>query len=317
MRVLVTGGCGFVGANLVPFLRNRGYSIRVLDNLSRGHKGFLAGIEYELVEGDIRNPEQVLEAAQGCDAVIHLAAYGSVVESVIDPVTNFDINARGTFNVLDGARLAGIKKVIFASTGGALIGDAEPPVSEDSVPKPVSPYGASKLTGEAYCNAFAGSYGMETVMLRFANIYGPVSAHKKGAVTVFAKALMSGNPLTIFGNGQATRDFLHVDDLCRGITLALEKDLPPATTLHLATGRETSVKELADILRRAAGKPDHPIEFLEKRPGEVERNFANFDRAKAVLGFEPEVCLEEGMGQTWAWFEEQGEAVLAIETTDS
>lgn len=315
--ILVTGGCGFVGASLVPYLRERGYRVRVFDNLSRGHREFLAGVEHEFIKGDIRDLAAAKAAAQGCDAVIHLAAYGSVVESITDPETNFDINARGTFNMLEAARTAGIRKFIFASTGGALIGDAEPPVSEDSVPKPVSPYGASKLCGEAYCNAFAGAYGIETVMLRFANIYGPVSAHKKGAVTVFCKALMTDTPFTIFGDGKATRDFLHVRDLCKGITLALEKSLPPATTLHLATGRETSVGELAQILIAAAGKANHPIDYRPARQGEVLRNFANYDKARAVLGFEPSYRLEEGMKECWEWFRAQGEAALNVETTDS
>lgn len=316
-RILVTGGCGFIGANLVPRLVGRGYRVRVLDNLSRGYRNFLDGVNVEFQQGDIRNAEDMAQAVGGMDAVIHLAAYGSVIESLVDPQTNFDINGYGTLTTLNAAKNAGIKKFIFASTGGAIIGDADPPVNEDSVPRPKSPYGASKLTCEAYCQAYARSFGLPTVMLRFANIYGPFSAHKKGAVTAFGKALISGQPFVIYGDGSASRDFLHVEDLCDGIFKALEKDLAPATVLHLATGRETSVLDLANLMKALAGKPDHPINFKESRAGEVYRNFAYYGLAEKLLGFRPTVGLEEGLARTWEWFVSQGKKILDIETTDS
>ena len=316
-QILVTGGCGFIGANLVPRLVKEGYRVRVLDNLSRGHRNFLDGVAVDFQQGDIRNAQDMDQAANGMDAVIHLAAYGSVIESLTDPQTNFDINGYGTLTTLDAAKNAGIKKFVFASTGGAIIGDADPPVNENSIPRPKSPYGASKLTCEAYCHAYARSFGLPTVMLRFANIYGPFSAHKKGAVTVFAKALIGGEPFLIYGDGSASRDFLHVDDLCKGILKALEADLAPATVLHLATGRETSVFELANLMKTIANKPDHPVEFRDGRAGEVYRNFAHYELAEKVLGFRPVVALEEGLARTWEWFKAQDEDILKIETTDS
>jgi UDP-glucose 4-epimerase len=154
-------------------------------------------------------------------------------------------------------------------------------------------------------------------MLRFANIYGPISAHKKGAITVFAKALIADEPFTIFGDGTATRDLLHVDDLCRGIIAAMEADLDPGTTMHLATGRETSVNEVATILKLAAGKPNHPIVYAPSRPAEVLRNFAQYDRANELIGFEPRVSLEKGLQDTWRWFAHLGEDAIAITATDS
>lgn len=316
-RILVTGGCGFIGANLIPRLFDRGYSVRVVDNLSRGHREFIEGSSVEFVEQDIRDTEAMHGAMAQVDAVIHLAAYGSVVESVEDPVTNFDINGRGTLNVLHAARRAGVKKFVFASTGGAVIGDVEPPVNEDSAPRPKSPYGASKLVGEGYCNAFAGSYGLPTVMLRFGNIYGPISAHKKGAVTTFCKSLLNGEPFVIYGDGSASRDFLYIDDLCSGILRALEADLAPATLLHLATGQETTISELANSLRTIAGQPYHAIIHKDGRPGEVHRNFASYERAKTALEYTPQVSLEDGLRRTWEWFHEQGEAALEIDATDS
>ena len=303
MPILVTGGCGFIGANLVPMLEARGYAVRVLDNLSKGDTAFLDGTSADIRVGDIRDRAAVAAALQGVDAVIHLAAFGSVVESVADPDENFDVNARGTFVMLDECRKQGIGRFVFASTGGALIGNVEPPVNESSLPRPISPYGSSKLCGEAYCSSFAASYGMNITALRFANVIGPRSWHKKGAVTAFAKAIMEGRPITIFGDGSATRDFLLVDDLCNGIRLALDANLPGFNPIHLASGREVSVKELAQLMCTAAGRPDHPIEFLDKRAGEVERNFASYARAAAVLGFRPEHKLEDGLAMSWAWFQ--------------
>lgn len=316
--VLITGGCGFIGANLIPLLNRRGCAVRVLDNLSRGRRELLDGHDYDFIKGDIRDSDAVAKAVTGVDAVIHLAAYGSVIESISDPMTNYDINGRGSLCVLEAAKNEGVEKFVFASTGGALIGNAEPPVNETSAPRPVSPYGASKLVGEGYCCAYAGSYGLATVILRFGNVYGPYSAHKKGAVTVFAKALLRDEPFVIFGDGSASRDLLHVDDLCTGIIAALDRDnLRPATVLHLATGVETSVKQLAATMADVAGRQNHPIKFRAARSGEVHRNFADCTRAHEVLGFSAGIPLREGMRETWDWFVTEGERALAVEATDS
>ena len=302
--VLVTGGCGFIGANLVPRLLDDGYAVRVLDDLRSGRKEYLDGLDVDVVIGSIGDPSAVASALAGVDAVVHLAAAGSVVESVSDPLGNFTANAVGTFTVLDEVRKAGIERLVFSSTGGALIGDATPPVNEQSLPKPISPYGASKLTAEAYCHAFAKSYGIRTVATRFANVYGPLSGHKKGAITVFFKALHTGDPIVIFGEGTASRDFMYVDDICAGLQLGLTADVPGGTVCHLATGVETTVAQLADACRQVVGKPDHPIEYRPKRPGEVERNFATYDLAHELLGFTPSVDLHDGLKRTWDWYVE-------------
>ncbi len=303
MRLLVTGGAGFVGANLVRRLSSAGHTVRILDDFRTGQRAYVDGLGMEVVEGEIGDTDLVARCAADVDAIVHLAAAGSVVDSVADPVANFEANARGTFSVLNAARTADIGRLVFSSTGGALIGNAIPPVNEGSLPKPISPYGASKLAAEAYCHAFAKSYGIRTVALRFANVYGPYSGHKKGAVTVFLRALHEGRPLQIFGDGKASRDFMYVDDICRGIELGLTTDLEPGTVAHLATGVETSVSQLADACRKAVGLPDHPIEFLPRRPGEVERNFATFDYAREAMGFEPSVSLDDGMAKTWDWYQ--------------
>jgi UDP-glucose 4-epimerase len=303
-RVLVTGGAGFVGATLVRRLAGSGHQVRVLDNYSTGDRSYLDGVGAELVEGDIRDAGTLDAALAGVDAVVHLAAAGSVITSVADPAANFDVNVLGTFRVLDAARRAGVERTVQASTGGALIGDATPPVTEASLPKPLSPYGASKLAGEGYAHAFAAAYGLRTVALRFANVYGPWSDRKTGAMTLFFRAIQAGQPIVIYGDGSASRDYTHVDDIARAIELALERDVPGGTALHIASGVETTVRELADLCRAAAGAPDHPVEYRPERAGEVGRNFASYDLARQVLGYAPTISREDGIRRTWRWFQE-------------
>jgi UDP-glucose 4-epimerase len=276
----------------------------VLDNYSTGVQAHLAGVDAEQVEGDIRDAATVDAALAGMDSVIHLAAAGSVIKSIEDPVANFEANVLGTFRVLDAARRGGVTNVVQASTGGALIGDATPPVSERSLPKPISPYGASKLAGEGYAHAFAKTYGIRTVAIRFGNVYGPWCARKRGVINVYFEALHSGAPLVIYGDGTASRDYVHVDDITRALQLALENDrVPGGTVLHAASGVETTVTELADLCRRAAGKPGHPIEYRPKRAGEVGRNFASYDLAHELLGYAPSVRREDGIPRLWQWFQ--------------
>ena len=303
--MLVTGGAGFVGATLVRRLVGGGHSVRVLDNYSTGDASHLTGVDAELVEGDIRDAAALDAALAGMQAVIHLAAAGSVIGSVQDPVTNFDVNVVGTFRVLDAARRAGVERTVQASTGGALIGNATPPVSELSLPKPISPYGASKLAGEGYAYAFAQTYGLRTVALRFANVYGPWSARKLGAMTLFFKAIHAGEPIVIYGDGSASRDYTHVDDISSALELALECDVPGGSVLHIASGIETTVRDLADLCRAAADVPDHPVKYLPRRVGEVDRNFATYDLAQQVLGYAPSISREVGIRQTWDWFQKE------------
>ena len=316
-RTLITGGRGFIGVNLFQKLR-LDRDVRVLDNLQRSSPTGWVGEASDLCSGDILDASSLIEPFNGISDVVHLAAYGSVVESILDPAANFNVNAQGTLNALNAAVSSEAERFIFASTGGALIGNAQPPVNELALPKPISPYGASKLCGEAYCHAFAQSYGLNTICLRFGNVYGPHSAHKKGAVTVFIKALMNDEPIVIYGAGDASRDYIHVDDLCRGIDMALEAPtLKGGDVFHLASGRETTVLELAKILCRVSGKPNHPIEFRPARTGEVARNFADYSKAKATFGFSPKWSIEDGLADTWEWFLAQSDQVLLGDGTDS
>lgn len=301
-RVLVTGGAGFIGSNLIRMLREHVPEVVVIDNLSTGDLSYLDGVKVEFYERDILDPSSLSQSLRGVDAVIHLAAYGSVVDSIQSPTENFLVNAQGTLNVLEASRTAGVKKFVLASTGGALTGNAPPPVSEMSVPQPISPYGASKLAGEGYCSAYATSYGMNTICCRFGNVYGSYSAHKKGVIARFIKQIAQDGTITIYGNGDSMRDYIYVDDLCRGILLAMTKNIDGFSVFHLATGSGTRVSELAEMIYTFF--PDRPrrIQYEPARTGEVERNFADCTKAKETLGFEPCVPLREGMERTVEWY---------------
>jgi UDP-glucose 4-epimerase len=277
--ILVTGGAGFIGATLVRRLAANGYRVRVIDNLSTGDAAHLEGVPADLMVGDIRDEAALGPAMDGCDAVVHLAAAGSVVASVADPAANFAANVVGTFLVLDAARRAGAGRVVLASTGGALIGDAEPPVDERS-------------------------YGLRTVAVRFGNVYGPWCARKRGVFNQHFTALHERAPLVIYGDGSSSRDYVHVTDIASALQLAVENpDVPGGAVLHAASGVETTSRDLADLCRRAAGRPGHPIEHRPPRPGEVGRNFARYDLAHELLGYHPTVRIDEGVPELYKWFE--------------
>ena len=303
-KILITGGCGFIGSNLIPIMLRSGYNVKVLDNCSSIDNQYISSFDIEFIKGDIRDKVAISNALSDVVGVIHLAASGSVVDSVKSPEDNFDNNVLGTFNLLNECKKVGIKNITFASTGGALIGNAKPPVSEKSLPLPISPYGSSKLCCEAYCSSFSHSYDMNIKALRFANVIGQNSFHKKGAVTSFIKSLLNNEPINIFGDGTATRDFLFVDDLCKGILNAHEKNIVGFNCIHLASGKETSVNQLAKTLIDISGKSNHPKIYLDSRKGEVEKNFASYDLAKKLIHFQPETSVYEALFKTWEWFNE-------------
>lgn len=298
---LVTGGCGFIGVNLISQLVQKGHRVRVLDNLSVGKKADLGAFDVDLRVGDIRDLAAAEKACQGMDVVVHLAAHTRVVESLENPALNFDINAVGTMNMLRASRAAAVKKFIFASTGGAILGEQEPPVHEEMVPRPVSPYGASKLAGEAYCSAYWGSYGLSTVALRFSNVYGPFSYHKGSVVAQFFKNLIQKAPLVVYGNGEQTRDFLYVEDLVDAILRADQTDTP-GEVFQIASGRETSLRTLLDTMKNLFSDQAFDIRYEPSRAGEILRNYASIKKANRMLGYDPRTTLDEGLKHTWDWF---------------
>jgi UDP-glucose 4-epimerase len=302
---LVTGGCGFIGVNLISRLIARGAHVRVLDNLSLGKREDLASLGVELQVGDIRDRATVVRACQGMDVAVHLAAHTRVVESLSDPELNFEINAIGTMNVLSACRDAAVKKMIFASTGGAILGEQQPPVHEGMVPRPVSPYGASKLAGEAYCSAFFGSYRLNTVALRFSNVYGPFSYRKGSVVAQFFRNLMQKQPIVIYGDGEQTRDFLYVADLVDAILLA-DKNDTPGEVFQIASGRETSLLTLINTMKEVLPELTFDVRHEPRRSGEILRNYANIEKAHRMLGYDPQTRLAEGLRNTWQWFVSRG-----------
>lgn len=297
-KVLITGGKGFIGTNLTLLLKED-FSLKIMDNLSS-----CEGYEEEgfvFFKRDVRSLADCMEVTKDVDAVIHLAAKGSVVDSVKEPVENYENNVLGTFNMLHAAVQNGVKKFIFASTGGALMGDTPPPVSESSLPSPISPYGASKMCGEAYCHAFANRFTDGVTVLRFANIYGSYSLHKKGLINAVMKNIDQGYPVSIYGDGSATRDFLHVSDLCCGIKSALLYKHEKIDIFHLSSGVERSILKCVETIKKIAHKPEHPVIFEPKRAGEIEHNFSVNQKAKEKLSFIPSVGFEEGLLETYEW----------------
>jgi UDP-glucose 4-epimerase len=298
---LITGGCGFIGVNVVTRLVSRGARVRVLDNLSLGRREDIEPLGVELLVGDIRDELTAEKACKGVDTVVHLAAHTRVVESVTNPELNFEINAKGTLNMLLAARDAGVKKFIFASTGGAILGEQEPPVHEQMVARPISPYGAGKLAGEAYCSAFSGAYGLNTIALRFSNVYGPYSYHKGSVVAQFFKNLIQQEPLVVYGDGEQTRDFLYVDDLVDALLLADKAEIA-AEVFQVASGRETSLRELIDAMKKSIPEFKAEIRYEPARAGEISRNYADIAKARQMLGYDPKTLLEDGLRNTWDWF---------------
>jgi UDP-glucose 4-epimerase len=299
--VLITGGCGFIGANLVRFLRaGRTWSIRVVDDLRAGGRGYLSPDLADVRLGDAGDRAVIEDALDGADAVVHLASQTGVAPSLEDPERDFEGNAATTFRVLETCRRANVKRFVFASSGAAL-GDVPPPLHEELVARPRSPYGAGKLVGEAYCRAYAESFGVHAVALRFANVYGPFSAHKRNAIPNFIKQCLRGEPITIFGDGSQTRDFIHVDDLCAGIVAALVADDIAGEVFQLGTGVETSVAELAGLTRDVTGARSD-IRFEPALPGEVARSRVDITKARRRLGFDPRIALRDGLAATAQWY---------------
>ena len=280
-KVLITGGCGFIGSNLVEFLlQNSDWSINVLDNLSEGKIEDIEKLDNfsnrcTFFKGDIRNKEDVKKALEGCDFVVNLAAQVGVIPSVEDPSFDADINIMGTINLLNACVEKKIKRFVQASSAAPL-GDQEMPMHEKKVPQPLSPYGASKLATESYCSAFAASYGLNAIALRFSNVYGPKSYNKGSVIPLFIKHILNGETCTIFGDGKQTRDLLYVTDVCNGIYFALTKKLKNNFELiQLATGKETSMNELFAVIKQEFEKHNKSVndaKYAPARPGEIIRD---------------------------------------------
>lgn len=300
--VLVTGGAGFIGSNLARVLVGRGHRVRILDDLSVGQAAYLTGLPHDLVLGSLADATVVRSAVGGVDAIVHLAARAGIDDSVRDPLGTFEANVAWSVGLLEAARLAGVRRFVFASSNAAA-GDHEPPSDETDLPHPLSPYGASKLAIEAYGQAYAATFGLAACSLRFSNAYGPYSLHKRSVVAAWLRAALVGQPIVINGDGTQARDFVHADDLAAAVVAAL--DAPEADIagelFQAGTGIETTVAQLADEIARAVGRPVE-IRRAPARVGDVRRNVARVDKAAAVLGYRAAVALPDGLARTAAWF---------------
>ena len=334
MRWLVTGGCGFIGRNLIRrLLSDFNAQVRVVDDLSVGTAEKLALVtdfaridtaalgqtsaasaRVELVVGDIRDADLAVRASAGIDVIVHLAACTGVAPSVADPRFDCTTNVIGTLNYLEAARSCNIKRFVFASSG-APIGECSPPIHEELAPHPVSPYGASKLAGEAYCSAYSRSFGIEAVALRFGNCYGPLSGHKDSVVAKFIREAMLGSPWDVYGDGRQTRDFIFVDDIAAAIELAATVGGIGGEVFQIATNTETTVVELAQRLAailKERGISPPPIRHQASRTGDVRRNFSDTTKAKTRLRWQSMMSLDQGLKRTIDWFlAEKAAATLA------
>lgn len=327
MRWLVTGGCGFIGRNLIGALLQRPDNfVRVIDNISVGTRDELAAVHpyveldpvtleagikadsivvrLEFVVGDIRDLTLAKRVATATDVIVHLAANTGVGPSIDDPMADCTSNVIGTLNYLEASRHNKVSRFVFASSG-APIGNCEPPIHEELPAHPVSPYGASKLAGEAYCSAYKRSFGIETVALRFGNCYGPLSTHKGSIVAKFIREAMAGQTWEIYGDGQQTRDFIYVDDVVAAIELGATAEGVGGEVFQIATSAETSVQALAEKLAAALKRRQvltPATRRAEPRVGDVKRNYSDTSKARSLLGWSARVTLEEGLAQTVGWF---------------
>jgi UDP-glucose 4-epimerase len=304
VRVLVTGGAGFIGSHLVEELLRRGDSVRVLDDFSTGRRENLASLpgEPEIVEADLRDARRVQEAARGVEWVFHLAAFISVSQSMIDPQTCFDINVGGTVNLLEAARQAGARKVVLASST-AVYGDTDVfPTTEETPLAPLSPYALSKQVNELYAGLYTRTFGLPVAALRFFNVYGPrqrPDSPYAAAIPIFISRLLAGQPIVIFGDGGQSRDFIFVKDVVRANLMVAESDVA-GDAYNVCSGRETTILDLMEELSEVS--PRQPeVRHEAPRPGDIYRSVGNPEKAARAFGFRAQTSLADGLAATLEW----------------
>ena len=316
MKVLVTGGAGFIGVNLIEMLLEKtDWEVHVLDNFTTSDDGMLERViedsmRVKVFNGDIRETDDIIAAMEGCTYVVSLAAQSGVLPSVEDPIYDMELNVKGVINILSSAVDLGVKKVVHASSN-ALLGEGKLPLNEERIPQPMAPYGASKLAGEGYLSAWAASYGLNTVALRFSSVYGPKSINKGSAIAKFIKQIMDGDQVEIWGDGSQTRDLVYVKDIANAIYLSLIMDLPNRyEVIHIGTGEEISIEEVFDLIYQKfldRGYEPKPALHTDWKPGEIRKNWSSIEKARKVLGFKPQDSFDENIEKTIEWFIENYE----------
>ena len=300
-RVLVPGGAGFIGSNLAHALLGRGDEVRVLDNFSTGDRANLAGLDVEIVEGELRSYERVHNAVRKAEIVYHLGALGSVPRSIQDPLTSSAVNVEGTLNVLLAARDEGVRRVVYSSSTSVYGSTRELPTTEESPPDPISPYAVTKLAAERYCVSFSRVYeSFESVVLRYFNVFGPrQSPFSQYAAVVprFVTAIDAGQPIEIHGDGEQSRDFTYVGNVVDATIRAGEAHGVTGEIFNVAGGSPTSVNHIADTIGEIL---DKPVErrHLPSRAGDIRNSWADLSKSERVLGYAPEIALEDGLRRT-------------------
>jgi UDP-glucose 4-epimerase len=302
LRTLVTGGAGFIGSNIVKLLLDEGHEVMVLDNLSSGHRCNLASFpQVGFLEGDVRDANVLSRAMTGVEIIFHLAASVGNTRSIEHPIEDSEINVLGTLRVLEAARLSGVRRLVFSSSAG-IFGELKTlPIREDHPTEPDSPYGASKLAAEKLCLVYAKLYPLECVCLRYFNVYGPNQRYDAygNVIPIFAHRLLCGQPLTIFGDGEQTRDFVHVRDVAQAnYKAALAQGISGA--FNIASGTRITINRLAEIMCEASDNRA-VVEHGPPRKGDVRHSLADISAAREAFGYESKVALEEGLAEYMKW----------------
>ena len=306
MKILVTGGAGFIGSHIVEALVRAGHRVRVLDSFYSGRPGNLLKVrdEVEVVRGDCGDPRAARRAAKGIEVIYHQAAIPSVARSIDDPAASHAANATGTLMMLVAARNAGVRRFLYAGSSSVYGDSAALPKRESLAPQPLSPYAVAKLVGEHYVAVFCRLYGMEGLTLRYFNVFGPrqdPSSPYSGVISLFATALLAGRVPVIYGDGRQSRDFTYVENVVRGNLLALHAKAARGQAVNVATGRRVSLLELLKAMARQTGRPAR-AEKRPPRPGDIRHSLADIGRARRLLRYRPAVDFESGLRRTLAWY---------------
>jgi nucleoside-diphosphate-sugar epimerase len=311
IRILVTGGAGFIGSHLVDRLLHEGFEVTIIDNLDTGQLKNIPHNQYKkephFIKGDIRDFNLVKETMKDIDAVFHEAALASVILSVQNPILTNDINVTGTLNLLKASSDLHVKRFIYASSA-AVYGDTPSPQKrEDMTPNPTSPYGASKLAAENYVKLFHKVYGLETVSLRYFNVYGPrqrfdIQCAYGGAITIFTNRLLRNMPPIIYGDGEQTRDFVYIQDVVEANMLALNSKKAAGEVFNIGTDTNVSVNQVAEALKDIMNKKDLKNVHVDPRPTDIRHGYADISKAKKILGYDPKFSIKEGLSELVNWY---------------
>lgn len=306
---LITGGAGFIGSNMVRFLLEKNIQVRVLDNFETGKRENLTEIadKIQLIEGDIRDEEAAKKAVEDVDVVYHLAALGSVPRSINDPATTHHVNATGTFNMLQAARLANVKRFVFSSSS-SVYGDSKVLPQHESLPfKPISPYAASKAVGEIYCRTFCETYKLQTICLRYYNVFGPrqdPNSQYAAAIPLFASALLRDTPPNIFDDGQQSRGFTFIDNVTDANFKAATAEKTNAQAVNISTAESVTVNTVVNLIQQLLQKEHIKPSYSPPRPGDIKHSLADVTLAKKIIGYQPTVTFEQGIRKAIEWYKQ-------------